>query len=583
MAASDSSHRTVLGVYVTSRTLEAVLLREGEDGVQVLYRMTRPRLRLGESVKSDDFSSLLPGMKSSEEIDFTLEVGEGRSDVDLDDPVLQSLQNGRTTAKGPALFAAQLREMLAECRSTGYGVPDLAFCVDAPEVAYVDLTIESEIETKEGSAFQTFWEGATGFASGVGAERRILTNALRAKYTEPFDPTRVAFVPMKNTGEGVRYLALVPTVEESVTATLRTVIAADDSLDGVQRLLDAEAALLAQVVGARAPAEPDEHTAVVRVGSSDTLLLFLTGGELRHVERLRSLTTFDPAETICSRVLLHQDEYRLEKITNLVIVGGPRDGRLVEGFESFYDEASIYTLNELLGEEITSETDESRRAVQGTGVALAAALCLLRNPARNLFGATAHAPRHPSMFAWHTVSVMVLLFAVALFFGWRYMDRQQDIADLRQRIALSPVSMPELSPEVLKHRVDSLNAVHARHNRALHVLDSLLVGSDEWSRAIERTAEQTKQIEGIWFDNWSVDPSTITIQGHALKRSNLAVLTRNLGGTIHELKFTDIQGARAYPFKITISRQIEMPNVTVRLREEALAPSEPPVQRASLP
>ncbi len=583
MAATDSSPRIVLGVYVTPQILEAVLLRESENGVRVLHRMTRPRLRLGESVKSDDFSSVLPGMKSSEEIDFTLEVGEGRSDVDLDDPVLQSLRNGRTTSKGPALFAAQLREMLAECRSTGHGEPDLAFCVDAPEVSYVDLTIDPEVETSQGGKVQSFWQRTTGLTAGGGAERRTLTNALRDTYSEPFDPARVAFVPMQKTGEGARYLALVPTAEDSVTPTLRTLLATDESLDGVQRHLDAEAALLAQVVGAHIPAEPDDHTAVVRVGATDTLLLFLTGGELRHVERLRSLTTFDPVETICSRVLLHQDEYRLEKIANLVIVRGPRESRLVEGFESFYDEANIYTLNALLREELASESEESSRAMQGTGVALAVALSLLRTPGRNLFGATARASRHASLFSWHTVSVMALLFIVALFFGWRYMDRQQEIANLQQQIALSPVSMLELSPETLRHRVDSLNAVHARHNRALHVLDSLLVGSDEWSRAIERTAEQTQQIDGIWFDNWSVDPSTITIQGHALKRSNLAALTRNLSGTIHELKFTDIQGARAYPFKITISRQIELPNLTVRLREEALSPSEPPLEQTSLP
>jgi hypothetical protein len=152
------------------------------------------------------------------------------------------------------------------------------------------------------------------------------------------------------------------------------------------------------------------------------------------------------------------------------------------------------------------------------------------------------------------------------------MEQQQNIADVEHRLSMSPVAMPELSPEALKQRVDSLNGVHAKYNRALYVLDSLLVGSDEWSRALERTALQTKAIDGIWFDNWSIDAATIEIQGHALDRNNLAELARNLDGTIRELKFTDIQGARAYPFTVTLARDISMPEVTTRLREDALNP-----------
>ena len=176
------------------------------------------------------------------------------------------------------------------------------------------------------------------------------------------------------------------------------------------------------------------------------------------------------------------------------------------------------------------------------------------------------------MFAWHTVVALGLLFAAALFFGWRYMEQQQKIADTKHQLSMSPVAMPELTPEALKQRVDSLDAVHAKYNRALYVLDSLLVSSDEWSRAIERTALQTDSIDGIWFDNWNVEASTIEIQGHALKRSNLAEMARNLDGTIQELKFTDIQGARAYPFTVIVQRDVAMPEVTARLREDALNP-----------
>ncbi|MFO8098254.1 MAG: PilN domain-containing protein [Salinibacter sp.] len=373
----------------------------------------------------------------------------------------------------------------------------------------------------------------------------------------------------------------MPTRQEAVTPTLRALAATDETVDTAGRLLDTEASLLVHLAATQVSPASDETTAVVRVGSEDTLVLFLTGTELRHVKRLRSLTSFDPAETICSRVLLHQDEYRVGDLHHVLLVGGARGSRLAERFASFYEKATVHPLHERLQDGPISI--ESEGALPPTaGLALAVAQRMLHAPGANLFGDIAQTRRRPpSAIAWHTVGALALLFGVALFFGWRYMEREQELAQAQQRQRLVSVDLPEMSPEALALRVDSLNAVHRTYNRSLDVLDSLLVGSDEWSRAIERTARLTDEIEGVWFDNWSIDASTIEIQGHALKRSNLAALTRALEGTVEELKFTDIQGARAYPFVITVPRQIELPEVTTKLRDEALTP--PPTQTSSAP
>jgi len=570
MSTRDPAPRTVLGVYLTPQTIEAVVLRSADAGEQVLHRMARPRLRLGDSARSDDFSSVLPGMKSSEEVDFTLEVGDGGDDLTLDDPALRSLQEGKPLAKGAKLFAAQLREILSECRSRGYGTPDLAFCVDTPDVATVELSRRDADSENEGDALGGLWTRAAAFTAGIDREKQALLEALRAAYDGAFDPKRVAFLPMTADGDETRVLALVPTAEEAVSPTLRTLASTDETIALAGRLLDAEPSLLAHAAATHVVPASEHTTAVVRVGTDDTLLLFLAGTELHHVERLRSLTSFDPAETISSRVLLHQDERKIGSVEHVVLVGGPRDGRLAERFEAVYPDADVHLLHERMQDGETKLAADVR-LTPDAAVALAAAQRLVRAPGVNLFGSVARTRRRrPSMFAWHTVAALLLLCVTALVFGWRYMEQQQNIAAVEQRLSMSPVEMPELTPEALKQRVDSLNAVHAKYNRALYVLDSLLVGSDEWSRAIERTARQTEAIDGIWFDNWSVDASTLTIQGHALKRGNLAAMARNLDGTIQELKFTDIQGVRAYPFTVTVQRHIEMPEVTTRLREDAL-------------
>lgn len=573
MSTRESAPRTVLGVYLTPQTIEAVVLRSSDTGERVLHRMVRPRLRLGETARSDDFSSVLPGMKSSEEVDFTLEVGDGDDNLTLDDPALQSMRGSTTPAEGPKLFAAQLRDILSECRSRGYGTPDLAFCVDTPDVVTVELTLRDEASEQKGDALGGVWKRAAALTSGIDREKQVLLDVLRTTYDGAFDPKRVAFVPMTPDGDESRVLALVPTPEEAVSPTLRTLASTDETLELAGRLLDTEASVLGHAAATHVAPAPEQTTAVVRVGTDDTLLLFLAGTELHHVERLRSLTSFDPAETISSRVLLHQDERKIGTVDHVVLVGGPRDERLAERFGAVYPDADVHLLHERMQEGETKRASDVR-LTPDAAVALAVAQRLIHDPGVNLFGTVARTRRRrPSMFAWHTVAALLLLCATALFFGWRYMEQQQNISNVQHRLSMSPVEMPELTPEALKQRVDSLNAVHARYNRALYVLDSLLVGSDEWSRAIERTARQTEAIDGVWFDNWSIDASTIKIQGHALKRNNLAEMARNLSGTIQELKFTDIQGARAYPFTITVQRNIAMPEVTTRLREDALNPS----------
>lgn len=528
---------------------------------------------MDDPAQTDDFSSVLPGMKSTDDIDFTLEMGETGDDLSIDDSTLTSQDSGQRGSRTVRPFVGPLREILTECRNLGYGTPDLAFCVDTPDVTLVKLTLPEEEDHRPASRLARIWERTTDLGSRLTSKQKALTAVLRDTYDGAFDPERVLFVPMTRGETGPCFLAVVPTDEEASTPTLRALSATDDAIERAGRLLEAEVSLLTHIATTGTVPEPDENTAIVRVGTDDTLLLFLKGTELHHVERLRSVTSFDAAATISSRVLLHQDELKLKEVHHVLLVGSARNEQLLTSLASFYDEATTHTLPDLLqdgGLRVASGIDFS----PASALAASAAQRLLHDPSHNLFGTQTRTLRKaPSMFAWHTAAVLLLLCAVSLGFGWRYMQQEQATADLERRLALSPVEMPDMTPAALKVRVDSLNAVHARHNRALYVLDSLLVGSDEWSRAIERTARETKRIEGIWFDNWRIDASTITIQGHALQRSNLASMARTLDGTIQELKFTDIQGVRAYPFTVSLKRSISLPEVTGKLREDALTPT----------
>ena len=586
---STTPTRHVLGVFLTPQTIEALLVVPAADDDQrprLVRRFVRPRLQVGEPSTVSDFETSVPGLKSSEETDFTLQVGSASVDDDLAfDPTLQDLQSSGaagdgaspSTGSGPRLFISPLRDILEECEAVGAKAPEVVFCAGAPDIAHVEVTEPPDKPAGTRNGLQAWWNALPLLSES--SERRALVAALRREYKGGFNAGRVAFLPMTPDSTGAaRHLGLVPTGRESVTPTLNALFNRDDvSTDATARRLDSELSLYVSVVRRYLHPKADHSTVVVRVSSADTLVLFLHGNELLHVEQLRSLTSYDAPDTIASRILLYQDEQKIDRMHGVLLVGGPRDERLVESFRSAYPDAAIGRLHDLL----TTEWVEAEKSVQATitpesGPALAAALYALdpeAPPAEalNLLGKTDRTQKRTMpVFAWHTVAMLVLLAGATLFFAWRYVDQTAEIQRLEARVNANPIAMPELSPQQLRQRVDSLNAVHADNERSLYVLDSLLAGSTEWSETIERTARQTGSIDGIWFEEWSITPTEIILNGMTLNRGRRAGLARNLKGTVQSMTYSDIDDRRVYAFEIQIPRVTKMPEAATKLRARSM-------------
>ena len=574
---STSSSRDVLGVSLTPQTVEAVLLRVDSGHPVVVQRFVHPRLRVGDDALSEDVAATLPGLKTSEESDFTLQVGTRPGDDPFDGSFGGSdrLSGDGAPSPGRALprtFAGPLSDIIAACSERGFDDLDVVFVTGAPDIAHIEIAARVNPKATSGNAWSQ-WMSRLPF--GAPAPNAELIAALRAAHKGGFDRRRVRFFPMTPTASGTaRHLALVPTLADSVTPTLKTTLARDLSATPVR--LDSEVLLHVDAVRRYLEPTPEHVTAVVRVGTDDTLILFMTGPELLHVEHPRSLTSYDAPDTVASRIMLYQDEQQIESLDAIVLAGGSPDDRLVDSFRSFFPGAAVGRLHELLAAEHVDGNPEVLATITpDAGLALAAGLRLVhdRNDDFNLLGVVDNdTPRAMPVFAWHTVLTLLLLISTTLFFVWQYVGQHDEIAELETRINANPIALPNISPQDLKTRVDSLNAVHAQHARALTVLDSLLMGSAEWSSTLERAANETSEIGGVWFEEWELEDAMITMRGHAMDRNRVATLTRNLGGDIHELVYTEIEDKRVYQFEITVPRSTEMPAAALYLRERDLDP-----------
>jgi len=177
----------------------------------------------------------------------------------------------------------------------------------------------------------------------------------------------------------------------------------------------------------------------------------------------------------------------------------------------------------------------------------------------------------------------VLLFFTVFFFTARYFSMQSEISTYRYRVAIQDptASVENVDPQVLQGRIDSLRSVHDSYVRALDVLDSLLVGSDQWSRSLEEITAATSNVTGLWIDSYAPSGGRLLLTGNATSRGRIVAFADRTKGEIVSLTFSEIREWPVYSFEMTLPRHMDMPEAARYLREHltdqvevAVAPTE---------
>ncbi|MDX1532538.1 MAG: hypothetical protein R3362_13495, partial [Rhodothermales bacterium] len=450
---------SALGVSVTAETIEAVLLRRSGERTEVVQRFVRQRVVQGQFASTKDLALAVPGLKGADDADYTLEVGDGSpgggaSLLPSELANLGARTGGAPGAgvKGPSLsaaqalrppFAAQLKDILQECRVLGVDHPHVAFCIAPPDVAYVQLPVPTEDKAKGKPRGDE-----AGFTA---AERKRLLHALEQHHNGPVDPERVAFLPLDAVRDQRHALALVADPNEPVSATLASLRAQRTAFAPQSRFLDAEVSVYAALLAHTLRPDAEEQSAVVRVGTEDTLVLFFTGTRLRHVERLRSLSAFDAPETVCSRVLLQQDEKRIGRLHNVFVAGAGRSDHLLDAFRSYYSDAAVEPMQRVLTDSglVLPENDDTYTKAQVLP-ALAVGLRLLEGwdtaADVNLLPRDLQRRRRDFELAWHTVVALVILAGAITLTVVRFQTTADEIETVREEFRLNPVTYPEQNP-----------------------------------------------------------------------------------------------------------------------------------------
>ena len=496
--------------------MHAVLVQDGHKGPEILRRFSK---HASSSIGVEAAANPGAGNDFQEESgmnDFTIKFGGNASSSELflasefaaDGPGAEGGSGGTTAI---TTFELEFEDILAECRDLGYPDPIVVFCEDATTVYTAEVSMPGdEIDSK-------------GKKKKKKTNRyELLTNLTEVKATDE----NSAFLPMSPGEDGLeRYLGLISKAGGPVEQTLKAMRSRKTRIPAVQ-LLDNEIAIYIGLARAAfylvtsddsfgdeaatedsdlefSPLLPDSNrkTLVVRAGMEDTLVLFLEDDKLLHFENLRSITTYDAPETICSRVLLLQDEYGIGDVQHLLLLSDDREDAILDSFKMFFSDTRVESLRDYIPsvEEDAGEHARPSAYVLATGTALRLVQDELYQGSfeevnllpRKLLRKQVRIP-----VSWHVFALYGFIFASVLFWIGRYFTVESSVAEMRYKVQQYPAEYTSMDPVVLQARVDSINSVSTGYYRALRVLDSLLIGSDKWSRAMEKSSTDASNVQG---------------------------------------------------------------------------------------
>jgi hypothetical protein len=165
----------------------------------------------------------------------------------------------------------------------------------------------------------------------------------------------------------------------------------------------------------------------------------------------------------------------------------------------------------------------------------------------------------------------IVLFCTAGFFGARYVLVEREIAEYEELLRNYPPDLENADPRVLQARIDSMQTAYNGYMKALAVLDTLLIGSDQWSRGLEEISRESAAVRGIWVESWAPSAGKVTLAGNATARDRVVQLAERMEGSIQALTFSEIREWPVYSFTMQIPLEVELPEAAKYLRERAIA------------
>ncbi len=595
------SFDAVLGIFVSQDYLDVFLVEclEGYRTGNIYKLSTNRQASLEGNVMLGGSSVGSGGLFDGGATDFSMEIGgqqysaygEGK---DLEPFIHDGLDGDgnvkklERTAFKATVFTNELLTILNKSHQQGFKKILIAYCVREPEVSYEMIQIgvsDSDSQSQKSDAGGILDQFTAWMSKDTGTRGRKgkVFDHLNQHIPFEYDKERVATLNVATSNGDTNTLAIVPREPDSITATLRDIPAKEVGQLPAGHILDSELSLFVSILSYKLPDNPHFVTTLLRIGKEETLVVFMKGQTLYHFERLSNLSVFDSGATICSRVQLIQDEQRLFNIDRFYVISSePIDGFEIS-LEQFFSDAHVGTIESLLDldERLNSENSS---LTPNEILALSSAVRFAEgwdvkssSPPLNLLPSKLMVKGTRQSIGTLVFLLLTGLVVLESFFLAKYFLKEKEIDQRKIEYSLSVPGIPLQNAGILKERVDSLKQVYARNTRSLRILDSLLYGSDKYTRHVAQLSSSTGEIKGLWIRSFASNKTGTSVQmsGSAMSRSRIADLARKMNASIGRVQTRVIGRRKVYDFSMVAPIDNKMPEVVTYLQELAAQTTDP--------
>jgi Tfp pilus assembly protein PilN len=268
--------------------------------------------------------------------------------------------------------------------------------------------------------------------------------------------------------------------------------------------------------------------------------------------------------TVYSRLLLEQDNLAIPRIHRIILAGQSR--RI--GFRDFLlqqlpDQEVDYLLTPRLDASELSSDDQEM--ISEWAVPIGAAWKLLdqanHNVYRiNLIPADVREGQRVFKLAWHGYALMLLLFVSTLFFTWSVSSKSREIRDLRDALTLKEGQRAE--NQTLSSSIQALQEQLQRYKVSLALYDSLVPGSERWSKVLTQLSHGVEDLNSIWLSDFTIaQDGVMRMNGFTVYRTRIPRLATLFDNSLlKEVNVQSIRDQTVYRYNI----EVPVPGGTAR-------------------
>lgn len=304
--------------------------------------------------------------------------------------------------------------------------------------------------------------------------------------------------------------------------------------------------------------EPQEYSVLVYVGAEFTRLIFMRGSEFHQFAPIIGEGYDSPnlQNTVYSRLLLEQDNLAIPHLRRIILAGECK--RI--GFKEFLsqqlpDQDVDYLMTPRL--DCSQLSPEHQDTLSEYAVPIGAAMKVLdQGNAQiynvNLLPSSVREGQRMFKLAWHGYVLMLALFMTTLLFTWQISTKSRDLRELADVLTLKESQKAENL--TLANSIQALEDQLTRYKTSMALYDSLVPGSERWSKVLTQMSHGVEDLNSIWLsDLTGGKEAELLVNGFTTYRTRIPRLSALFDNALlEEVNVQEIRKQTVYRYRIKV-------------------------------